>query len=363
MEYTTKEIQGLLGTAKYLPTVSIIAAFQPQMSSRSEIEYRLKTYLKNVERELLTGYPAEKAMPVILKMRNLLASINYTCFKKSIAIFASPVTEKVFYMDIPVEDKIIANGSFEVRDLVYARKQNNQYLLFVISSTHAKTFLGEGSSLKCIKSNSIEQSLSSHGEQPEKVSNFSDPDARRQTIADKFLRQMDNGLGLILKSYALPVFLMGVDKTISHFRQITRHASHIVLNISGNYIDSTLAQLGNVLKPYLSDWETLRHQTILQQLEKAMDDGRLAKGIKQVWEAATHKRGRLLVLESGLNASADDSFPDIAGRLSNLGLSAHHIRSIVDDIIEKTLLSGGDVEFVDSGELKHYQQIALIEYY
>jgi hypothetical protein len=35
----------------------------------------------------------------------------------------------------------------------------------------------------------------------------------------------------------------------------------------------------------------------------------------------------------------------------------------VDDVIEKVLENGGDVEFVDEGVLKDYHHIALILFY
>jgi hypothetical protein len=35
----------------------------------------------------------------------------------------------------------------------------------------------------------------------------------------------------------------------------------------------------------------------------------------------------------------------------------------VDDLIEKVLQDGGDVEFVEDGSLNDYQHIALVQYY
>ncbi|MBK6634610.1 MAG: hypothetical protein IPG38_10090 [Chitinophagaceae bacterium] len=40
-----------------------------------------------------------------------------------------------------------------------------------------------------------------------------------------------------------------------------------------------------------------------------------------------------------------------------------YIKDAVDDVIEKVLENGGDVEFVDEGVLKEYQHIALILFY
>ncbi|QEC69190.1 hypothetical protein FRZ67_18425 [Panacibacter ginsenosidivorans] len=40
-----------------------------------------------------------------------------------------------------------------------------------------------------------------------------------------------------------------------------------------------------------------------------------------------------------------------------------HIKDAVDDVIEKVLETGGDVEFVDKDVLDAYKHIALIQYY
>ena len=40
-----------------------------------------------------------------------------------------------------------------------------------------------------------------------------------------------------------------------------------------------------------------------------------------------------------------------------------YIKDAVDDVIEKILEAGGDVEFVEPGILESYNHIALIQYY
>ena len=40
-----------------------------------------------------------------------------------------------------------------------------------------------------------------------------------------------------------------------------------------------------------------------------------------------------------------------------------YIKDAVDDVIEKVLENGGDVEFVDTGLLEDHHHIALLQYY
>jgi hypothetical protein len=57
------------------------------------------------------------------------------------------------------------------------------------------------------------------------------------------------------------------------------------------------------------------------------------------------------------------SSPGIIYQYKNSVNNAFYIKDAVDDLIEKVLANGGDVEFVDGQLLKNYDSIVLIEYY
>lgn len=79
---------------------------------------------------------------------------------------------------------------------------------------------------------------------------------------------------------------------------------------------------------------------LLQQLDDARMAGKLSMGIKAVWNTATHRQGSLLLVE--------EDYP-------------FNSQEVIDDIMEKVLKAGGDVEFVQPGMLTAYQHIALVE--
>lgn len=360
---STEEHQ-VIGTVKYEPAVSVILPFEPVMSSKSELEYRLKMAIAKVEKELALNYPAEKAIPVIIKLHKLFKSINYNTRKKSIAVFASPVVEKIFYLDIPVSEKIVIDESFEIRDLVYSKKQTIQYLILLLSAESSKMYLGNCSKFALIKSNGPDNVYAYKNDAPERVANFSDPQKRKEQLLDKFLQHMDQGLSIILKAYPLPVFVIGAERVVGHFKKITHNLKSIVQTIHGNYMEATEPEIRQLMQPYTANWKKIKEQALLQQLEKAYSFKKLVFGMEQVWAASVHKNSMLLVVEK------DFMFPahlgDAADKISREDLGLNHpfyIKDAVDDAIEKVLEAGGDVEFVDSGVLKDYEHIALIQYY
>ena len=88
--FTSTPEREAIATVQFLPAVSIIMPFTPVITLKKTLEYSLKNVMGKVEAMLSTHYTVEKAIPVIIKLRNLISSLNYNTHKKSIAIFVSP---------------------------------------------------------------------------------------------------------------------------------------------------------------------------------------------------------------------------------------------------------------------------------
>ena len=359
----TGEFRELVNIVRYHPAVSVILPFEPHISSKSTAELRLKNALSNVEKQLYKEYTSERALPVIIKLHKLLGSINYNNFKKSIAIFASPFIEKIIYLDFEVEEKIVVDDSFEIRDLVYCKKQVKEYLVLVLSACSSELYIGNCHKLARIKSNVSDHLSGYKNDVPETVENFSGSSHQKEILMDKFLHKMDQELGIILNAYPFPVFIMGTERINGHYKKITHNNSRISAYIHGSYTGASEKDILKVLRPYTNEWNKIKQSDLLHQADKAMGAGKLSSGIENVWKAATQKRGRLLLVEKDFICVAvkvcDEVINTADANLSN----PFYIKDAVNDIIEKVLESGGDVEFLENGALPKYGQIALIEYY
>jgi hypothetical protein len=86
--------------------------------------------------------------------------------------------------------------------------------------------------------------------------------------------------------------------------------------------------------------------------------------MKEVWGDAMQNKGQLLIVEKNFMYAAqrggiDDVLYDVTGSTNQFSF----IKDAVDDVLEKVLANGGDVEFVDEGSLENYQHIVLINFY
>lgn len=360
----SKEERELIEVARYLPSVSIIIPFEPKAALKTNLAYQLKLILGKIETALLSNYPAEKAQPVINKLHQLIAELNYDTYKKSIAIYVSPLMQKVFYLDVPVKEKVVIDESFEIRDLVYNKKKIQQYIVMVLSADHVRAFHHNNKEWRILEMNDPADAESYRNDRPEKISNFSDPAERKEILLDKFIHHADNNLTSLLKELNLPVFILGTERVLGHFRKMTVNSRHIAGFIHGNYEDATINELQHVIQPQVNDWEKKKQMHLFEQLENAMSAKKLAIGVRQVWQASTQKNSRLLVVEREFIMAAEHGAePGIIYPREQVSMNSFHIKDAVDDIIERVLLSGGDVEFVENGSLRKYEHIALIQYY
>ena len=360
----TPEIREVMETEHYRPAVSIIMPFEPKMSLKTELSHSLKTAADKVEQELMENYPDEIGLLVMKKLRAIIKDLNYNTHKKSIAIYVSPVFEKVLYLDLTVEEKIIVDESFEIRHLVYSKKPLHKYLVLMLSGKESRIYLGNSTGFVRIVSSTPESLYAHANEKPERVANFSDISGRKEIMMEKYLHHIDNALDIILNAYQLPLFVLGTERISGHFKKITKHGRAVIEYVHGNYEELTLEELKTILEPHIIDWKKVRQKDLLNQLEAAASGKKLVVGMRDVWHEATLHKGRLLVIEKNfMYAAKHGSVDEVIYKAVEPYNKFSYIKDAVDDVIEKVLGNSGVVEFVDKDVLRDYQHIALVKYY
>ena len=358
------EIREVLDALHYRPAVSVILPFEPKMGLKSELQYSLKQAAKKVQDTLQADYPPELSALVMQKLQQMIGQVDYSTYKKSIAFFVSPVFQKMLYLDVLVEERIIIDESFEIRDLIYSKKQLQKYLLLLLSAKEMRMYLGNGVEMIRIISNKPEHVEAYENDVAERVTNFSDISDRKEVMMEKFLRHADQSLDVLLNAYPLPLFVLATERVSGRFKQITKHEKAIVDVLHGNYEEATAAELKTIMAPVISDWKKIKVKDLLNRIEEAANKRKLAVGIKAVWQDAVRKKGQLLIVEKNYMYPAQQS--DQADRIEGveeLYNQFSYIKDAVDDVMEKVLEFGGDVEFVDEGVLESYGHIVLINYY
>ena len=89
-----------------LPRISLIIPFESKMNKQPELFNLLSSKADKIEKDLMKNYPEKKAALVIKKLRHLIKGISPRRDEKSMGIFVSPYTEKVYYFTATDPSKI-----------------------------------------------------------------------------------------------------------------------------------------------------------------------------------------------------------------------------------------------------------------
>ena len=350
-----------IASVEYMPAISIVLPFSPVTMLKQELDFRIKNVTAKVESMLIKEYTSQRAMPVIYKLKNVLRNLNYFTHKKSIAIFVSPLIEKVFYLEIDMVEKISINPGFKIADLVDLKKDKKEHFILILSDHFSRMFQGSNNELRLVKSNTLIENDESEGKGNEHVSSFF-PGVQKGLNLERFLNQMDVGLSIMLKSYQLPVFALGSKKILDQFKKITKNEEFIVEYIEGNYDIATGCDLVNVMKHFLDNWYMIKDRFLMNIIEKSKLRKRLATGLSDAKNATRENKADLLIMERNYGSSMNTSEIYNSSKKENDFFNpVYYIKDELDELVEKIFENGGDVEFVSDGVLSNYGHVVLIE--
>lgn len=318
--------------------------------------------IEQAENKLRDTYRKDRVTPVIEKLRHALSRVNHTGNKKSAVVFVSPMHEKLIHLDVSLEESVLIDESFEIRDLLSNIQPTGKYIALVHSAETFKIYLGDADNLVRLKETIPNIIEAYKNDTAEKIEYFSDTTDRKEVLMDKFIHHIDKELDHVLNSYRLPVYVIGTERMNGHFKKYTHHEKAVVEFIHGNYDDAKPHELLAVIEPHLATLREAENHKLLADIEEAASADRLSTGIDEVWNNAFDKKGRLLLVEKNYY------FPYAPGNTGTLDrevkdLHPSLVKDAVDVIIEQVLGSGGEVRFTDTSVMNDLQHIALFLYY
>ena len=307
-----------------LPAVAVILPFNPKMTAKSELNTSLQRAFELAEAQLAAQYTQNTVQDMLARLVDSRARIDFGTYTQSIALFISPLFEKIFYLDIPVEEKVYVDESLEIRDLVFSKKEIHKYLVLVLGENRARIFIGNTTTFIRVVSDSA----------------VNDP--------GDFMQRTDVGLGRMLAAYNFPLLVIGSTQAVAEFQRNTLHNHRVLSYVPGIDPAASEETIKAEIAPYVADWKMVKQADILGRLTAAGVAGKLVTGINHCRKEACRKKGALLVVEKNYVCA------------TRLNLPPFYLRDEVDEVIEQVLQSGGDVEFVEEGVLDPHNKIALI---
>ena len=176
----------------------------------------------------------------------------------------------------------------------------------------------------------------------------------------QFFRQVDAAFRNIAATDPLPLVVVGVDRYLAFFNEVSKHKNMIIATLPGNHDKTPAHEMATQVWPLVQIYLDRQRKDALKALDAAVSARKYASGIGEAWRAAIEGRGATLLVEDDFRYPAHLNASGLHLRPAEDSTASDVIDDAVDELIEFVLAQGGRVIFVDNGALATHQSIALI---
>ncbi|HSB93205.1 MAG TPA: hypothetical protein VLC28_08815 [Flavitalea sp.] len=337
-----------------MPTVVITLPFNPKMMDSRLIRHSCNLLIEKANAAMEGRYSKSYASAIFQKLTRIAQELEYSTHKISVAILASPMFEKIYYLDFPVTEQVLVNDQFNFRELAAQKAVNDKFLLLMLSETRARICVVDGEIVTPL--------VIGHPYDKSILASSGGSTKSKHEKLEMFMLKTEQSLQIILAAFPYPVLLMGKDYTVEMFKKLCSNCINITETITGDFDDSSPSRILSELKKLKIDTRRLKEKYLLHRLQEAFSTNKLAIGIHECIASAIAKNARLLVVEKGYAVttfiSSGSHLHEIHGKNHGEVLA---MKDLVESTIEKVLQAGGEVEFVSDGALSEYMHMALIQ--
>ena len=353
------ELKRLQGHQDY-PSISVLAPTHRTAPANKRDRIVVKNLVTKGLDRLHGEFKKREVESLVKNLNKLVDQVDWDHLLDGLALFASRDVAMAVPLPFRVKARVAIDASFATRDLVFTLNRALRYRVLVLTEKPARLF------------DATTNVLTEHTTKPFPMIHKGPGGAsrlpggqgiNRSAVRDEshrqFFRQVDEALATIQKEDHLPVIVVGVDRYLAFYQEITKDPDAIIGLVAGSHDDPSPSALGKVVWPVFKSGSTLRRTRALVRLNEAVSVNRHASGIAQVWRAAFDKRCQTLLVETDFEYPADVS-PEGDRLLPYSGRGAAALDDAVDEVIEKVLADGGDVFFYEPGVLDLHQKIAAV---
>ncbi|MBX3035467.1 MAG: hypothetical protein KF758_01025 [Anaerolineales bacterium] len=351
----------LLQQIKGYPCVTITLPTHRTSPENRQDPIRVKNLIDEAISRLLKEFSKREITPLVNQLEKLVEVIDYRYMLDGLALFINRDFARAVQLPFTLRERVSIDENFLTRDLVFAMNRTPRYWVLALSEKPTRLFEATRDDLIEIQEGGFSITHEGPGgEQPLPGGFGVQKSAYRDEYHRKFFRQIDNALKPFLASDSLPLAVVGVDRFLSFYNEVTDFKNSIWATVQGSHDKTSPHDLGKLVWSAMKDSFAKQREQVLLDLDKAVGERKLASSIGEVWRLANEGRGQLLLVEEDFHYPArvdetgttitpadDTSAPDV-------------IDDAVDEIIESVLDKQGQVVFVENGQLDKHQRIALI---
>jgi hypothetical protein len=343
------------------PAVSILMPTYRRAPENRQNSIQLKQLVSQTVDLLKTSRPNHEVEPLLGQFQKLMRQIDYRKMLDGLALFVSRDLARYFHLPFTVAERIVVDDRFAVRDLHVGLNHSPRYWVLVLSKKSTRLFEGWLDTLIPVNVHGFPMTYEETVmDKPLLIGYGIEKSKHRETRDRRFLRQVDAAMSQINKIEQLPFIVVGLERWVSVFKQITNHAAVIAGSLPGDHARASAQELSRLVAPLIQSHLAQQQQQVVEELGIAVGAGRCVSGLEAARKRANETYGAVLLIEkNGWNPRFPQSRRETPTEKDN-AVSNLCAGGPSDDLIERVLARKGRTVFLDKGMLQAHQGVAMI---
>jgi hypothetical protein len=308
----TPEALAALRTPRPYPAVTLVMPVDPKAPFSEKDRILLRGLCTEAQRQLAEDEDVERDVRLALRDGKLspeaIAELVDPGVPAGELVVYVSATEPTQVWQVPTDADVMPRAEFAdrylTRYLAAAEQRSWPYLVLVLDQEMCRLFRGAASRLREVKGFGFPDApaIPSPEDAVPGAIPRAQPYEQHEEYVKQYLRTVDKNLGRALKAHEeLPLFVVGGDKTLSTFLELTGHRERVASTLPLTGMDKDSAtELAKRLTPTVEGYRAEQIAAAVKELEDSRSQNRYVGGPAEVWTAVADKRVQQLLVEEGL---------------------------------------------------------------
>lgn len=345
---------------KDVRAVPCVSLFVPTHRTAPDMEkdpIALKTLIADAERRLQNEFSKSVANALVPRLNELAAQHNFNHSLDGLALFVSESIAERIVLPVPVEPRVIIDGTFATRDIYRAMHSQQAYFILTLQGDAAQLYDAFGDRISMEVRNELFPFLN---DLPAPLEEHKSEATREDNRVREFVNRVDKRIQTFLTEQAGRLVVVATGRLQAFLQEVTDN-KNVFIGFTDPPGTDSVHDVAKRAWAVVEEWQASERERAVDELRDAVNDNRFASDLNDIWRAINEGRGDMLIVEEGYFQPA--AFQDGHISLEEPEDAAGRIDDVVDEIIELCMEKGGSVVFVENGELPTFDRIGLITRY
>lgn len=320
---------------------------------------KLKNKVSEARQRLEKEYDAATAKNLGDKLAKLAAEIDHNYNLEGLVLFVDANHAEFVRLPVELNDRIIIDSTFATRPLFRALNLETRYYLLILSKDNARLLRASSSNLD----EEIGGDFPVVGNIAPKSRTEGLIDERQSNLQLEFFNRVDKFVNKVHQQEPLPIYIATDDKNYGSYLKVADRPNTIYGEVTLKNRDGNASNTIKEVWPAIQEETKARNLSRKEELKKAVSSGKVVSDYSEIWQALEMGKGATLFVQQGLfqPAQVKDNHIKLIDK-ADIN-SKEDVDDIIDEMIEKNSLFGGDVVFLPKEELADFQGLALVTRY